>query len=258
MKLLVRYGRVGPARFASHRDFARAFERALRRADIPMAYSSGFNPHPRVSYVNPAPTGAASEAEYLVIALREPCDPADVRTRLARVMPAGFPMLEVQAVPMGRGGTIETMGTVLFVSRNETKRTVPIVSPPAGSRRQVPFPPFEASLWEVRWPGADVDSLRAAVRQVDPGETACGSAPAPVLVTRQTKNGLRTFDVRVPLESIAVDDAGVMRMVIRHTEPLVRPDDVCTGLRQVGTGLPDVPPLTKRLWQGGVDEVAGR
>ncbi|MDR0416810.1 MAG: TIGR03936 family radical SAM-associated protein, partial [Propionibacteriaceae bacterium] len=75
-RLVVRYAKRGPARFASHRDFARAFERALRRAGAPMAYSSGFNPHQRVSWANPAPTGAESEAEMVEIGLAEPVDPA--------------------------------------------------------------------------------------------------------------------------------------------------------------------------------------
>ena len=60
----------GRLRFASHRDFQRALERALRRARVPMAYSAGFHPHPKVSYANAAPTGVASEAEYVEIARR--------------------------------------------------------------------------------------------------------------------------------------------------------------------------------------------
>ena len=58
-RLRLRYAKTGRARFASHRDFSRAFERALRRAEVPMAYSSGFSPHPRISYANASPTGAA-------------------------------------------------------------------------------------------------------------------------------------------------------------------------------------------------------
>src|ERR1043165_10081425 len=77
-RIRIRYAKRGRVRFTSHRDFARAFERALRRADIPMAYSAGFHPHPRISYVNAAPTGVASEAEYLEIALAERREPAEL------------------------------------------------------------------------------------------------------------------------------------------------------------------------------------
>jgi len=68
-RLRIRYAKRGRLRFTSHRDFSRAFERAVFRARIPMAYSSGFNPHPRISYAGASPTGAASEAEYLEIGL---------------------------------------------------------------------------------------------------------------------------------------------------------------------------------------------
>ena len=88
--LRVRYAKRGRARFTSHRDFGRAFERALRRAGVPMAYSSGFSPHPRISYPNAAPTGAASEAEYLEIGLAAACDPDKVKDALDAALPPGL------------------------------------------------------------------------------------------------------------------------------------------------------------------------
>ena len=77
-RLRVRYAKRGRLRFTSHRDFSRAFERAIVRARVPMAYSSGFNPHPRISYAGASPTGAASEAEYLEIGLAREVDPLEV------------------------------------------------------------------------------------------------------------------------------------------------------------------------------------
>jgi radical SAM-linked protein len=93
--LRVKYAKRGRARFTSHRDFGRAFERALRRAGVPMAYSSGFSPHPRISYPNASPTGAASEAEYLEIGLAAACDPDKVRTALDAALPPGLDVMEV-------------------------------------------------------------------------------------------------------------------------------------------------------------------
>jgi radical SAM-linked protein len=100
-RLRVRYAKRGRARFTSHRDFARAFERALRRAGVPMAYSSGFSPHPRISYANASPTGAASEAEYLEIALAEICDPEKVRAALDAALPPGLDVVAVVPAPAG-------------------------------------------------------------------------------------------------------------------------------------------------------------
>lgn len=107
-KLHVRYAKRGRARFTSHRDFSRAFERALRRAGVPMAYSSGFNPHPRISFANASPTGAATEAEYLEIGLRERLDPGAVRGALAANMPDGLLILEVvDALPGGLADALQ-------------------------------------------------------------------------------------------------------------------------------------------------------
>src|SRR3954447_22209889 len=81
-KLRVRYAKRGRLRFTSHRDIQRALERALRRAGVPMAYSAGFTPHPKISYAGAAAMGTASEAEYLEISVTERLDPDRVREAL--------------------------------------------------------------------------------------------------------------------------------------------------------------------------------
>jgi len=99
-RLRIRYAKRGRLRFTSHRDFSRAFERAVFRARIPMAYSSGFNPHPRISYAGAAPTGSASEAEYLEIALAEVVDPDAIQGLLSESLPDGLDVVEVvEAAP---------------------------------------------------------------------------------------------------------------------------------------------------------------
>jgi radical SAM-linked protein len=100
-RLRIRYAKRGRLRFTSHRDFSRAFERAIFRARIPMAYSSGFNPHPRISYAGASPTGAASEAEYLEIGLAETVDPAAVHAALDEALPQGLDVVEVVESPGG-------------------------------------------------------------------------------------------------------------------------------------------------------------
>ncbi|MFE2676235.1 TIGR03936 family radical SAM-associated protein, partial [Streptomyces hygroscopicus] len=89
-RIRLRYTKRGRLRFTSHRDFQRAFERALRRAEVPMAYSAGFTPHPKVSYANAAPTGTGSEAEYLEIQLTEARDPETLRVLLDASLPVGL------------------------------------------------------------------------------------------------------------------------------------------------------------------------
>src|ERR671930_2793576 len=86
-RLRLRYAKRGRLRFTSHRDFARAFERALRRAEIPMAYSAGFTPHPKISYVGASPTGVASDAEYLEIGLAREVPVERLRAELDAALP---------------------------------------------------------------------------------------------------------------------------------------------------------------------------
>src|SRR5438034_9847294 len=94
-RLRLRYAKRGRLRFSSHRDFQRAFERAIRRAAVPMAYSAGFTPHPKISYAGAAPTGTASEAEYLEISLTEARAASDVRDRRDAALPGGIDVIDV-------------------------------------------------------------------------------------------------------------------------------------------------------------------
>ena len=68
-RLRVRFAKHGKVRFTSHRDVARVWERALRRVALPVAYSEGFSPRPRLSFGLALPTGCASVGEYLDIEL---------------------------------------------------------------------------------------------------------------------------------------------------------------------------------------------
>ena len=99
--LLVRYAKRGKMRFASHLDVARAFERGVRRAGLPIAYSAGFTPHPKISYAGGAPTGVASEAEYLSLTLTSRTEAGAVRERLNAALPDG---IDVIAVTEDTGG----------------------------------------------------------------------------------------------------------------------------------------------------------
>src|SRR5580693_10566035 len=99
--LLVRYAKRGKMRFASHLDVARAFERGVRRAGLPIAYSAGFTPHPKISYAGGAPTGVASEAEYLSLTLTTRTEADAVRERLNAALPDGIDVIAVTAEDSG-------------------------------------------------------------------------------------------------------------------------------------------------------------
>ncbi|MGE5508481.1 MAG: TIGR03936 family radical SAM-associated protein [Chitinophagales bacterium] len=98
-KVRVRLAKEGVARFISHLDFTRAFERAARRAGLPVALSEGFHPIPRFSFGPPLPVGATSQAEYVDLELTAAVPAPEVAARLARALPPGFRMLAAATLP---------------------------------------------------------------------------------------------------------------------------------------------------------------
>ncbi|MGC2998218.1 TIGR03936 family radical SAM-associated protein [Streptomyces sp. G35A] len=226
-RIRLRYTKRGRLRFTSHRDFQRAFERALRRAEVPMAYSAGFTPHPKVSYANAAPTGTGSEAEYLEIALTEPRDPERLRALLDDSLPTGLDVVE--AVEARTPGLADRL---------------------------------TASVWELRLDGVAPEDARRAVDAFVAAET--------VEVQRLTKNGVRTFDARAAVAGLEAAEThssladrptdqpcAILRLVVRHVTPAVRPDDVLSGLNAVADLAPPVPAAVTRLAQGLFDEETG-
>ena len=243
--LVVRYAKRGKMRFASHRDVARAFERGVRRAGLPIAYSAGFSPHPKISYAGGAPTGVASEAEYLSLGLTTPQVGTQVCQRLNAVLPDGIDVIDVT----------EDLGAVGKPSAGSGK------APSSGFGR------LEASEWRVVLPGVGSAAAEEAVASF----LALGEAP----VERLTDKGVRRLDARaaviemnvVTLDGITADpdgglraamtDCAILRMVVLHTAPAVRPEDVLTALRERNGIAASSPPVTTRLAQGSQALLAG-
>jgi radical SAM-linked protein len=270
-RLRVRYAKRGRLRFTSHRDVARTFERALRRAGVPMAHSQGFSPHPKVSWVGAAPTGVASEAEYMEIQVVERVDPQALGRALGAALPSGLDVIEV--VQAGPGSLAERI---------------------------------DASTWSIEVPGVRPEVLRAAVdgllsatrldverltkdglRTVDaraaivtaevlfPAEAAsvtaevlfpaeAPSGPAEVFLPtaaeadRDDVDAFRNDGAVITPQSadwrVLSEPCGILMMVVRQTTPAVRPDDVLSALRIVAALVPPVPAKATRMAQGRLDE----
>lgn len=84
------FGKGGPARFISHLDLARTIERALIRAQIPIAYSQGFNPQPRMQFAAALPLGFTSECEIVDLWLSESIDPEATLINMNKRMAPGI------------------------------------------------------------------------------------------------------------------------------------------------------------------------
>lgn len=107
MRLRIRFAKMGRVRWTSHRDVARMWERALRRARLPVAYTEGFSPRPKLSFGLALPTGCESKAEYLDVALREPVAPDDVTSTFSSLLPEGVDVVAAQVLPEGAGSLQE-------------------------------------------------------------------------------------------------------------------------------------------------------
>ena len=224
-RLTIRYAKRGRMRFASHRDVARAIERGVRKAGIPVAYSAGFSPHPRISYSGAAPTGSASEAEYLELSVTRRCEPDDIGRRLGAALPDGIDVVEV----------VEADGKS------------------AGLQ-------LEASEWEVSWPGVAPDAAASAVRaflaapsveveRLTSKGTRILDARAAVVSLTSTA-GPAGGDVTRRAGTDPAAGCAILRMIVRQMTPAVRPDDVLAALRQLSALESGSPPLATRLWQG--------
>lgn len=97
-RLAIRYAIRGDLRFLSHQDTLRLFQRAFARADIPVRYSEGFNPRPRISIAMPRPVGVESHDELMTIELASPLEIDAVSARLAAQLPEGIQIHQVQAL----------------------------------------------------------------------------------------------------------------------------------------------------------------
>ena len=289
--LLVRYAKRGKMRFASHLDVARAFERGVRRTDLPIAYSTGFTPRPKISYAGGAPTGVASEAEYLSLTLTSRTEADTVRERLNAALPDG---IDVIAVTEDSGGLPASRLTA-----SEWQVDLPGLPP------DDVVPVVEAFLALTEAPVERLTSkglrrmdARAAVVSLDvsclpggrgSGDTITPPSPvppdvraeaadrkdrdliSPVCTDEELVEGVPCAPSDAHPTEQTVGNSGyigrargsqeescsggtVLRMVVRHTAPAVRPDDVLNALRDVSDVFPSEQPLMTRLAQGSLGE----
>lgn len=188
MRLRIRFAKVGKVRWTSHRDIARVWERVIRRAELPIAYSQGFSPHPKLHFGLALSTGHESLAEYVDIDLDDaaptlpgPAELAALPERLSAVLPVG---IDVDAI-----GIIPSTTTSLQQA---------VVS----------------CEWDIEVRGATVAELEAGIARV---------LDAPELViTRQRKGKDVTDDVRPYVLALAVvgpTDAGAQLHAHLATQP---------------------------------------
>ncbi len=221
-RVRLRFAKRGRLRFLSHRDVARSFERAVRRAGVPVSHSHGFSPHPRLSWVGAAPTGTASEAEYVEIGLTRAVDPAALVTALDAALPAGLDVLDAA---VAEGASLPDR--------------------------------IDASSWVVELPGIEPAVLREALDALLARESVVVERVTP---SGRRQIDVRAALVRAEVSEPDAPSAAsapvcaIMTAVVRQTTPAVRPDDVLGALDVVAGLRPPAPPRATRVAQGLLDD----
>lgn len=208
-RIRLRFSKLGKVRFTSHRDTARIWERALRRAELPVAYSEGFSPHPRLSFGLALSTGHESLGEYLDVDLAVAADAIDVDELMARFDPtlsAGFPVL-----PTG------------FAVQGAT-----VIEPGIPSLQEA----VTSCTWRMEVTGADQGVVGAAVEQLLGADQ--------LVVTRERKGRDVTEDLRPALLELALagpTPSGSELVAELATQPrALRPGDLLGALAELVPG----------------------
>lgn len=217
----VQYRKAGRMRFSSARDFQRALERAIRRAGIPIAFSAGFSPHPRISYRNSVPTGVSSEAEYLELGLTREVDPRLLHQALASGLPPGFDVVEV----------------------------LPAATGDFGERLQ-------GSTWQIELPDvAAAEALQAVNALLEMPAVPVERVTKRGRTSVDVRSAVARIEVRPGEQSVADGSpCAILQVVVRHVTPSVRPKDLLTALERAA-GLPQSQaPRICRLAQGPLSD----
>lgn len=98
MKKQIIYEKTGRLRFVGHLDFMRTIHRAMRRAEIPLAYSQGFNPHPQMSFASPLTLGSAGTGEIMEIKTEKDISDEALMTALSKELPEGIRIVGVSTL----------------------------------------------------------------------------------------------------------------------------------------------------------------
>ncbi|MHB1421038.1 MAG: TIGR03936 family radical SAM-associated protein [Bacillota bacterium] len=118
-RIRIEFGKGKEAQYISHLDTIKMFERALRRASIPMAFSEGFNRHPKLSFGSALPVGITSEREYLDVQLDEDMSTEEMHARLSSQLPPGITIHRMVEVPINAPALMATINLASYEVKAE-------------------------------------------------------------------------------------------------------------------------------------------
>ena len=176
----VKYCKDGPIAYISHLNLAQVFTRALRRADIPVVISSGFNPRFRISFGPPLPLGISSTSEYLDIRLKEEVKVEELTERLNLVLPQGLKILLAKTIPSSADSLIKVIDRASYVITLRIKEKL-----------------LDSAVKNQE------DELRKLKQEVEKNNKRFLNLDK-ITVEKQTKNGIKIVDIRPSILDIKV------------------------------------------------------
>jgi len=115
MKVRIKFSKEGPVRFIGHLDIMRYFQKAIRRAGIDIAYSTGFSPHQIMSFASPLSVGHESCGEYFDVELNSITDTEDIKMRLNQTMAEGIQILQVAVLDETEGNAMASVAAADYL-----------------------------------------------------------------------------------------------------------------------------------------------
>ena len=199
--VIIEFAKRGPLRFLSHLDLARAVDRMVRRAKVPVLYSEGFNPHARLSFAPPLPLGMEGWREPCLMELARPARAADIARALGAQLPPGMELVSVELTTRGHRSPLADLEA-------------------AGYEMEL------AELGDFPAIAAAAETLLAAQEWRRP---------------RQTKSKLFEVDLRPGLLKLepASDPPRLVMELSLAPETLVKPEEVAQVLAEIA-GRPDM------------------
>lgn len=174
----IKYIKDGPITYISHLNLTQVFTRSLRRANIPVVISGGFNPRFRISFGPPLPLGISSTSEYLDIRLKERLTAEKSVERLNRVLPQGLKILHAKTIPSSTDSLIKAIDKASYVIILRLEESLLNM---ANKNQEYKFREFKQAIEKDNKRFVNLDEIT---------------------VEKQTKNGIKKVNIRPSILNI--------------------------------------------------------
>lgn len=216
MKIRIKFAKRGPMKFISHLDVMRYFQKVIKRAEIDIAYSEGFNPHQIMSFASPLGVGLTSEGEYVDIEVNSTFSTAEALKRLNDTSVENMPVLSYKLLP---DNAVKAMTLVAAAD-------------------------YEVMFREGYAPEFDFDAL---VDEFLKKES--------IIITKETKKSTKEMDIKPLIYEFKKDSNKYFMKLASGSVDNLKPELVIKTIYEAnGTNMPEFALLINRLELYGFEE----